>query len=132
MARSIPECTSSTTSRARRRVDVRVPRMQRPRENGRRAMGPSPPTDRAVSLEEAVSIAIRLQQNDQWVAARDVYRRILEIAPDYPEALHFSGVLAHQEGNSEQAIVLIERSLELEPDRADWHSNLAIVLRDRL
>ena len=46
--------------------------------------------------------------------------------------MHYSGVLAHQEGRSEQAVELIERSLELEPDRADWHSNLAIVLRDRL
>jgi predicted TPR repeat methyltransferase len=95
-------------------------------------MDQSPTTDRAVSLEEAVSIAIRLQQNDQWVAARDMYRRILEVAPDYADALHFSGVLAHQEGRSEEAVALIQRSLELEPDRADWHSNLAIVLRDRL
>ena len=95
-------------------------------------MEQSPTTDRAVSLEEAVSIAIRLQQNDQWVAARDMYRRILEVAPDYADALHFSGVLAHQEGHSEEAVALIQRSLELEPDRADWHSNLAIVLRDRL
>jgi predicted TPR repeat methyltransferase len=29
-------------------------------------------------------------------------------------------------------VALIERSLELEPDRADWHSNLGIVLQDRL
>ena len=31
--------------------------------------------DRAVSLDEAISIAIRLQQNDQWVAAGDIYRQ---------------------------------------------------------
>ena len=95
-------------------------------------MEQSPTSDRAVSLDEAISIAIRLQQNDQWVAAGDMYRRILEKAPDYPDALHYSGVLAHQEGRSDQAVALIQKSLELEPDRADWHSNLAIVLRDRL
>ena len=95
-------------------------------------MEQSPTTDRAVSLDEAISIAIRLQQNDQWVAAGDIYRRILEVAPDYPDAVHYSGVLAHQEGRSEEAVKLIERSLELEPDRADWYSNLGIVLRDRL
>jgi predicted TPR repeat methyltransferase len=96
------------------------------------SMEQSPTTDRAVSLEEAVSIAIRLQQNDQWVAAGDMYRRILEVAPDYADAVHYSGVLAHQEGRSAEAAALIRRSLELEPNRADWHSNLAIVLRDRL
>jgi predicted TPR repeat methyltransferase len=95
-------------------------------------MEQSPTTDRPVSLEEAVSIAIQLQQNDQWVAAGDMYRKILEKAPDYADALHYSGVLAHQEGRADDAVALIERSLALEPDRADWHSNLGIVLRDRL
>jgi predicted TPR repeat methyltransferase len=91
-----------------------------------------PTGDRAVSLDEAVSIAIRMQQNEQWTAANDIYRRILEVAPDHADAVHFSGVLAHQQGSSDKAVALIERSLELEPDRADWYSNLGIVLRDRL
>ena len=89
-------------------------------------------SDRAVSLEEAISIAIQLQQNEQWKAAGDIYRGVLAVAPEWPDALHYSGVLAHQEGRSDKAVELIERSLELEPDRADWHSNLAVVLRDRL
>jgi predicted TPR repeat methyltransferase len=96
------------------------------------SMEQSPTKDRAVSLDEAISIAIRLQQNEQWAAAEDIYRRVLEVAPDFADAVHFSGVLAHQQGQSEKAIALIERSLALEPDRADWHSNLGIVLRDRL
>ena len=112
----MPGSTSSTTSRATRKAD----------RDGTVA------SDRAVSLDEAISIAIQLQQNEQWVAAGDIYRSVLEVAPDWPDAVHYSGVLAHQEGRSELAVELIERSLELEPDRADWHSNLAIVLRDRL
>jgi predicted TPR repeat methyltransferase len=97
-----------------------------------KAPGAGPATDRAVSLDEAVAIAIGLQQRDQWVAAGDIYRQILAVAPDAPAAVHYSGVLAHQEGRSEEAVALIQRSLALEPNRADWHSNLAIVLRDRL
>src|SRR6187549_1429269 len=116
-ARSTPEFTSSTTSRATRKAD---------REDGTVA------NDRAVSLDEAISIAIHLQQNEQWTAAGDIYRGVLAVAPDWPDAVHYSGVLAHQEGQSERAVALIRRSLELEPDRADWHSNLAIVRRDRL
>ena len=88
--------------------------------------------DRALSLDEALSIAILLQQNEQWAAAADIYRSILEVAPNRADALHFSGVLAHQQAKSEQAVALIERSLELEPDRADWYSNLGIVFQDRL
>jgi predicted TPR repeat methyltransferase len=79
-----------------------------------------------------VSVAIALQQAQQLAAAADIYRTVLDVAPDHADALHFSGVLAHQQGRSDEAIALIERSLELEPERADWHSNLGIVLQDRL
>jgi predicted TPR repeat methyltransferase len=95
-------------------------------------MEQAPAKDRAVTLDEAVSIAIRLQQNEQWAAAEDIYRRVLDVAPDYADAVHYAGVLAHQRGQSADAIALIERSLELDPERADWHSNLGIVFRDRL
>jgi predicted TPR repeat methyltransferase len=88
--------------------------------------------DRALSLDEAMSIALVLQQSEQWAAAADIYSSILEVAPDHADALHFSGVLAHQQARGDQAIALIRRSLQLEPDRADWHSNLGIVLQDRL
>jgi predicted TPR repeat methyltransferase len=89
-------------------------------------------SDRALTLDEAVSIALALQQAEQWAAAADIYRSVLEVAPDRADAVHFSGVLAHQQARSEEAVALIERSLELEPDRADWHSNLGVVLQDRL
>jgi predicted TPR repeat methyltransferase len=73
-----------------------------------------------------------LHQAEQWANAADVYCSILEVAPDHAEALHFSGVLAHQQGQSDEAVALIERSLALEPERADWHSNLGIVRQERL
>jgi predicted TPR repeat methyltransferase len=76
-----------------------------------------------------LSVAVVLQQAEQWAAAAEIYRSILEVEPDHAGALHFSGVLAHQQGSAD-AVALITRSLEIEPDRADWHSNLGIVLQD--
>src|SRR5262245_11212755 len=95
-------------------------------------MEQSPTPDRALTLDEAASIAVQLQQYEQWSAAAATYRKILEAKPDHAVALHYSGVLAHQQGRSDEAAKLIARSLEVEPDRADWHSNLGVVLRDRL
>jgi predicted TPR repeat methyltransferase len=89
-------------------------------------------TDRAVTVDEAIAIAIHLQQSEQYAAADDIYRQVLALKPECAEALHFRGVLAHQRGRSDDAVPLIERSLALEPDRADWHSNLGIVLQERL
>src|SRR5262245_50639480 len=89
---------------------------------------------RELTLDEAVSFAILLQKNEQFVEAHEVYRRVLEAAPDHPRALHYAGVLAHQQGRNEEALALIEQSLGLVPDQADWYSNRGIVLQsdDRL
>ncbi len=97
-------------------------------------MEPSESPARELTLEEAVSVAILLQKNEQFAAAHEIYRRVLETAPDHPRALHYAGVLAHQQGRNGEALALIERSLALVPDQADWCSNLGIVLQsdDRL
>ncbi len=92
-------------------------------------MQQSETSTRPLTLEEAVSVAIHLQKNEQLAHAEEVYRRIFDIAPDHPEALHYAGVLAHQQGRSDEAIALIEKSLGLVPDRADCYSNLGIVFQ---
>jgi Predicted methyltransferase (contains TPR repeat) len=92
-------------------------------------MEQSEPPTRELTLEEAVSIAILLQKNEQLVEAQELYRRVLETAPNHPQALHYSGVLAHQQGRSDEAVMLIEKSLELQPDRADCYNNLGIILQ---
>lgn len=89
---------------------------------------PEPPA-RELTLDEAVALAILLQKGAQLVEAHELYRRVLDVAPNHPEALHYSGVLAHQQGQHEEAVALVERSLALAPDRADWHSNLGIILQ---
>jgi predicted TPR repeat methyltransferase len=86
-------------------------------------------TTRELTLEEAVATAILLQKNEQLVEAQEVYRRVFEMAPNHPHALHYAGVLAHQQGRSDEAIALIEKSLKLVPDRADCYSNLGIILQ---
>jgi len=97
-------------------------------------MEPSESSTRQLTLEEAVSFAILLQKNEQFVEANELYRRVLETAPEHPRALHYAGVLAHQQGRNEEALALIERSLALVPHQADWYSNLGIVFQsdDRL
>lgn len=87
----------------------------------------SDPGPRELTLEEAVQFAILLQKGEQFTHAQELYRRVLEVAPDHAPALHFSGVLAHQQHRDDEAVELIERSLALEPTLADWHSNLGIV-----
>ena len=86
---------------------------------------------RKVSLLEAIGIAVELQEHEQFGNAEELYRRILALAPESADAMHYFGVLRHQQGESDEAIALMKQSLELEPQQADWHSNLGIVFQDR-
>jgi predicted TPR repeat methyltransferase len=90
---------------------------------------PADASTRELTVDEAVAIAIELQRREQLREAHELFRRVLETVPDHPDALHYSGVLAHQQGRNTEAITLIERSLTLVPARADWHSNLGIVFQ---
>ena len=91
-------------------------------------MEQSVPPSRELTLEEAVSFAILLQKNQQFAEATAVPAGIVT-SPDHPRALHYAGVLAHQQGRNDEALALIARSFALVPDEADWHSNLGIVLQ---
>ena len=68
----------------------------------------TPGTETAdVTIAQALSYAIQLQQAAQLDAAETLYMRILEAIPEQPDALHFLGVLQHQRGQSDAAINLI-------------------------
>lgn len=82
-----------------------------------------------MTLGEAIGLAIRVQQSGQLDAAEEVYRRVLAVWPDCPDALHFSGLLAFQRGRLEEAVPLIERSLALAPEHADFWNNFGNVLK---
>jgi predicted TPR repeat methyltransferase len=84
-----------------------------------------------LSLPEAVAVAIQLHQDGRLADAETLYRRVLEAAPDYPDALHFLGVLLHHRDRSDEAIALIERSIALDPDQAGRYNNLGNVLVER-
>jgi predicted TPR repeat methyltransferase len=81
-----------------------------------------------LSVADALSVAMQLHRAGQLEEGETVYRRILEVAPDHPDALHFLGVLSHQRGRSDAAIELIEKSISLDPSHPDRYNNLGNVL----
>ena len=94
-----------------------------------------PPEKSAVSrapdeltLGEALELAVRYQRADQLDVAESVYRRVLEVVPEQPDALHFLGVLLHQRGKHGEALELLERAIALQPERAGFHQNIGNVL----
>ena len=73
---------------------------------GTRIRGPAPPGGRACRLIESI------------------YRQILALQPDQPDALHFLGLIAHQTGRHEEAIDCIKRAIRLHGTQPAYHNNL--------
>ncbi len=77
-----------------------------------------------LSLEKALELAVYLQQQNRHDEAEEIFKRILEVAPDHADALHYYGIAKHFQRDSEKAIELIERALSLAPDYLHAYNNI--------
>src|SRR5262245_10715191 len=83
-----------------------------------------------LSLPDALAVAIMMHRNGELADAETLYRRILDAAPDYADAVHFYGVMLHHRDRSDDALALIARSIALHPT-AGRYNNLGNALVER-
>ncbi|OYV87985.1 MAG: hypothetical protein B7Z73_09345 [Planctomycetia bacterium 21-64-5] len=76
-----------------------------------------------------VQTAFALHQAERYAAAAGAYQALLDRDPTDPTVLHLFGVMHQQCGHSQRATELIGRAIELRPDAAPYHANLAEALR---
>ena len=81
-----------------------------------------------LAVPDVLAFAVQCHRDGDLVKADRLYRKILESQPEHPDALHFIGVLSHQRGNSEAAVVYINTAIALAPNEAGMHNNLGNVL----
>jgi predicted TPR repeat methyltransferase len=58
--------------------------------------------------------------------ASDLYQQILQAIPEHPDALHLSGLIAHQQGNGPLAVALIDRAISANPLSARFYNSLGL------
>jgi len=73
--------------------------------------------------------ALAHHQGGRFDEARRGYERVLERAPNEPDALHLLGLLAHQQGDHARAIELMGRAIALRPGAAEFYVNVAAALQ---
>jgi len=75
--------------------------------------------------------ALRYHRAGELTRANKIYAAILEAAPDHPDALHLSGVIAHQTGRQDAAVQLIKRAIAMDPKEASFYVNLGNALMEQ-
>jgi protein O-GlcNAc transferase len=80
-------------------------------------------------MNNELSKAIQYHQSGQIREAEEIYKKILEVYPNHPEALHLLGVIAHQSGRNEAAVDLIGKAIHFSPGNPHYYSNMGAALR---
>ncbi len=81
------------------------------------------------TVSEALRMAVGLHQGNRLAEAADIYRKIIQAAPEVADAWHLLGVLHHQSGQSAEAVRLIGEAIRRDPLCAAYHDNLGSALR---
>jgi predicted TPR repeat methyltransferase len=83
-----------------------------------------------VSVPDALEIAVGFHRQGWLGPAEEIYREVLRLVPNEPNALHYLGVLRHQAGDSEGSVALIQAAIVARPDWFDAHNNLGNILKE--
>lgn len=71
--------------------------------------------------------ALRQHRQGDYPAAESLYRQVITVAPEHPDALHLLGLLCHQTGRRDEALDLLQRARRAAPDNPDVLCNLGLV-----
>jgi Flp pilus assembly protein TadD len=82
-----------------------------------------------MTVEEAIKTAIEQFQSGRYAEAESICRTILAQQPGDLHGLHLMSLLTAQSGRVDVAIELIGRAIAINPNVADYHSNLGELQR---
>jgi tetratricopeptide (TPR) repeat protein len=97
-------------------------------------MSPVPPLTRAqsgaatLSLPQAMQRALAAFQRGEQREAEHLCRLVLDVKPEYFDALYLLGIIAGQAGKTQEATELLSRALSVNPNSADVYYNRGVAL----
>jgi len=81
-----------------------------------------------LTLEEALALARELLRSGDLTNAAGICARILQVAPDQPQALHVMGIAAFEKGYAREAVELLRRAVGCDPHLAAAWNDVGRVL----
>lgn len=77
-----------------------------------------------LDVQQALELAIYLQQQNRHDEAGELFSRILAVQPDHADALHYLGLVKYFLKETGEAIALIQKALAVAPDYLHARNNL--------
>lgn len=81
------------------------------------------------TVAEAYELAVQLLKARRLTEAEQLCRQILSAAPRHADTLHLCGLVAHNQGRSEQAVELIAQAIAVNGRDASYHNNIGEAYR---
>jgi tetratricopeptide (TPR) repeat protein len=82
------------------------------------------------TLQEALQHADRLREQQKLVAAEDLCRQIIKVAPGRFDAIHLLGLILLQAKNNVEGLAVLRSAIAINPSSAEALSNLGTALRN--
>src|SRR3954453_447819 len=80
-----------------------------------------------LAVSQALDQAIEHHQAGRLQQAEQIYRQVLEVAPQQTDALHLLGLIAFRTGRHDEAVAYIGQALALNGSHALFHNSLGAV-----
>ncbi|OOZ39502.1 hypothetical protein BOW53_11365 [Solemya pervernicosa gill symbiont] len=82
-------------------------------------------------VQHALDLAVKYHVEGQLQKSEVLCRKVLEVQPEHPVALHILGMLAYQIGDNESALDYLHKTVLVSPGYVEARNNLGIVLFER-
>jgi predicted TPR repeat methyltransferase len=92
------------------------------------AAEPDAGTESEVTVEQALAFGLELIGRQELGSAATLFRRILEVAPEHPDALNFLGIATYHLGHRMEGVALVRQAAALMPRHAGIRNNLGNML----
>ncbi len=78
-----------------------------------------------MNFDQTLQLAVQHHQAGRFPQAEQLYRQVLNVQPQNPDAMHLLGVLAQQVGKLDIAVQLISRAISIKPNEPLYYANLS-------
>ncbi|MEE3000610.1 MAG: tetratricopeptide repeat protein [Pseudomonadota bacterium] len=78
-------------------------------------------------IKHIIETALSYQRAGKLAEAELIYKRVLEIEPKHPDAIHLLGMVAFGRKNYGEAVRFVNEAILLNPKEADYHLNLSSI-----